>query len=93
MDGLILLIVVAIACFFILKWDNNVESKHKEKERKRLKISEEDYLKAHKSLKSPLLSREQQEEQIRRHNFEETKARVHREAEERNRKLKEESKE
>jgi hypothetical protein len=87
-----LLIIVAIACFFILKWNNN-ESKHKEKERKRLKISEDDYLKAHKSLKSSWLSREQQEEQIRRHNFEETKARVHREAEERNRKLEEESKE
>ena len=88
-----LLIIVAIACFFILKWSNNVESKHKEKERKRLKISEDDYLKAHKSLKSSWLSREQQEEQIRRHNFEETKARVHREAEERNRKSEEESKE
>jgi hypothetical protein len=88
----ILLIFVAIACFLILKWDNNVESKNKEKERKRLKISEDDYLKAHKSLKSSWLSREQQEEQIRRHNFEETKARVHREAEERNRKLEEESK-
>jgi len=88
----ILLIFVAIACFFILKWSNNVESKHKEKERKRLKISEDDYLKAHKSLKSSWLSREQQEEQIRRHNFEETKARVHQEAEERNKKLDEESK-
>ena len=61
---IILLIFVAIACFFILKWSNNVESKHKEKERKRLKISEDDYLKAHKSLKSSWLSREQQEEQI-----------------------------
>ena len=88
----ILLIFVAIACFFILKWSNNVESKHKEKERKRLKISEDDYLKAHKSLKSSWLSREQQEEQIRRHNFEETKARAHREAEEKNKKLEEESK-
>jgi large-conductance mechanosensitive channel len=36
-----LLIIVAIACFFILKWSDNVESKHKEKERKRLKISED----------------------------------------------------
>ena len=89
---IILLIFVAIACFFILKWIN-VESKHKEKERKRLKISEDDYLKAPKSLKSSWRSREQQEEQIRRHNFEETKARVHREVEERNRKLEEESKE
>ena len=88
----ILLIFVAIACFLILKWDNNVESKNKEKERKRLKISEDDYLKAHKSLKSSWLSREQQEEQIRRHNFEETKARAHREAEEKNKKLEEESK-
>ena len=93
MDGLILLIFVAIACFFVLKWDKNVETKHKEKERERLKISEEDYLKAPKSLKSSLLSREKQEEEIRRHNFEETKARIHREAEERNRKKEEESQE
>ena len=65
---------------------------HKEKERKRLKISEDDYLKAHKSLKSPWLSRDQQEEQMRRHNFEETKARAHRETEEKNKKLDKESK-
>ena len=93
MKGLFFLIIVGIVIFFLEKKDSQIERKHKEKERERLKISEEDYLKAHKSLKSPLLSREQQEEQIRRHNFEETKARVHREAEERNRKLKEESKE
>jgi len=88
----ILLIFVAIACFFILKWLNNLPRNRKEKERKRLKISEDDYLKAHKSLKSPWLSRDQQEEQIRRHNFEETKARAHRETEEKNKKLDKESK-
>ena len=93
MNGLIVLIVVAIACFFLLKWDKNMESKHKAKERKRLKVSKEDYNKAHKSLKSEWLNEEQQNEQIRRTISEETKARVHREAEERNRKLKEESQE
>jgi hypothetical protein len=86
----ILLIIVAIACFFTLKWSNNVERKHKEKERKRLKVSKEDYLKAHKS---PWLNEEQQNEEIRRAKFEETKARIHREAEERNRKKEEESQE
>ena len=88
LGGLIFLIIVGIACFFLLKKDSQIERNHKENERKRLKVSKEDYLKAHKS---PWLNEEQQNEEIRRAKFEETKERVLRESEERNRKIKEES--
>ena len=86
MKGLFFLIIVGIVIFFLEKKDSQIERKHKEKERERLKISEEDYLKADKALKSPWLSREQQEEEIRRAKFEETKTRVLRESAERRRK-------
>lgn len=93
MDGSIILIVVLIIVVLSWKWVWNNESTSSKKERERLKISEEDYLNAPKSLKSSLLTREQQEEQIRRYKFEQTKARILNEVEERNRKLKEDPKE